>query len=148
MGHSLQPSFINAATPMQAAIAEHHRILDAIEVSPPFDGDCEELVALDHAELDALEAVIAAPCISRADALAVLKHFRPYVAAQGSAFGGMLRDMGEVTCSVAETILRALAVTLDEPAQQLSPAIPIAKLDGRQHIFNASIDPAAHHSQG
>ncbi|WP_200940956.1 tyrosine-type recombinase/integrase [Methylobacterium sp. Leaf113] len=135
-------------TPMQAVIAEHHRLLIAIEASPPFDCDCEELVALDRAEQDALEAIVATPCSGRADALAVLRHFQPYVAAQGSAFGKLLYDMGDITCTVAETILRALAVALDEPAAQLSLAAPIAKLDARQHIFCASIDPAAHHSQG
>ena len=133
---------------MQAAIVEHRRLLDAIEAASPFDGRCEEHVDLNNAELEALEAVAAAPCTSRADALAVLKHFQPYVAARGSAFGEVLREMGEYACSVAETVLRALAVALDEPAQQLSPAAPIAKLDARQHILLASIDPAAHHSQG
>lgn len=110
----MQHPCLDFGTPMQVLITEHRRILDAIEASPPFDGDCEELVALDNAEWDALKAVIAAPCSNRADALAVLQHFRPYVAAQGNAFGGALRDFGEVTCTVAETILRALAVALGE----------------------------------
>lgn len=116
-------------SPLLVAIATHHHILEQVKASAPFDGNCEARVALDGAELDALQAVITTPCASLADAAALLGHIQPYVEAGGSAFGVVLRDTGELACAVAEAILRALAVALRGDVAESGLAVPdVARL--------------------
>lgn len=98
-----------ASSPLLAAIELHRLALADLEAAGPFDGGNPEMVALDNAEMNAMEALLAAPYSTPADAIALVSHLRPFV---GEKKHPVLKDMGEVTCDVLAKVLDVCAVAL------------------------------------
>ncbi len=103
------PEEMAALTPLQRAMKVHRDALSALEAAGPFDGENPELVALDNAEMDAMGALLAAPYSTRADAIALVSHLRPFV---GEKKHPVLKDMGEVTCDVLAKVLDVCSAAL------------------------------------
>lgn len=98
-----------APSPLLAAIELHRLAFEELAAAGPFDGEDPKLVALDNAEMDAMEALLAAPYSTRADAIALVSHLRPFV---GEKKHPVLKDMGEVTCDVLAKVLDVCSAAL------------------------------------
>lgn len=98
-----------APSPLLAAIELHRLAFEELAAAGPFDGEDPKLVALDNAEMDAMEALLAAPYSTRADAIALVSHLRPLV---GDRPHPTLKETGEVACDVLAKVLDVCSAAL------------------------------------
>ncbi len=99
-------------TPMRLAIEAHRRALDKLRANSPYKGGNPDdaWLALDDAESQTFDALLAAPCANPADAEALIAHLRPLVGEEQRH--PILNDMGDVACGVLAQVLDVFSAVL------------------------------------